>query len=452
VNAVPRPLANPRPDAGDRRFLFLVQTDGFIPFLLHLARYLRSRGCDVHFAAFLPRENLWLRKNGIRPVPDDVYALKRQPLREDLLEPGEIDRILGFARRKTGGELPVWRRRLLRVAAVLDEALDARRIDAVLIWNGDDYIGKALGLLARRRGIPTVFAENGYFPNTLQFDRQGVNVNSSITGLAFDEIARALEMSPMRQAGADSSPTGSADVVPLGWTDYLRCFVARKADPGYYRHFPEHRGASWFTGQWLKLRRRLIPMDKATLPDRFAFIPFQVHDDTQILLNSRLFDSMEAFFEFCHSAIRRNFGPDFPIVVKEHPEDLGRRSYARLRARYPDVLWLRKFSIDELLDKAACVFVVNSSVGLQALQRGRPTVVFGESFYTKDEIVFRVTDLASADGVIARARDGVSPQRRARIDTFIRFLNERYFVAGGWRKPTPAGIAGAGNRILGLVE
>lgn len=436
-------------DRPGRNLLFLVQTDAFVPFMLQLARYLTSRGCEIQFAAFLPREHLWLRKNGIEPQPPDVHAVRRIPVPQALFSPEEVDRILGFTLRKTGGDKRFWRERLLRVGCVLDGLLETRAIDAVLIWNGDDYIGKALAILAQRRGIDTVFAENGYFPNTLQFDRQGVNVNSSITGLSFDEVARALDL-PGR-TGTSAAHGEMEAVRALDWRDYLRCFLSRKADMRYYRSFPEHRGASWFTSQLLRLRRWVIPFDRAELPPKFIFIPFQVHDDTQILLNSRLFGSMEEFFEFCHAAIKRNFGEEYRIVVKEHPEDLGRRSYDRLRAKYPDVLWLRKYGIDALLERADYVFVVNSSVGLQALQKGRPTVVFGESFYTKDEIVFRVTDLARIDEVIAEARGGVTPERRRRIETFIRFLNEKYFVTGGWKRLTPSGVASAGDRILGLI-
>ncbi len=434
-----------------RNLLILVQTDGFIPFLLHVARYLEQRGCKTHFAAFLPREHLWLRKNGVRPEPPDPYQARHFPVVDGLFSDAEVDHVLGFAVRKTGGDREAWRQRLLRVAGYLDALLDARAIDAVFIWNGDDYIGKALSILARRREIATVYAENGYFPNTLQFDRQGVNVNSSIASLGFDEIVRTLEYPAGDGGRAPVVARLLGEVRPLGWRDLLRCFLARKADLRYYRHFPEHRGGSWFVSQWLRLRRWFIPADKAELPQKFIFVPFQVHDDTQILLNSRLFGSMEAFFEFCHAAIKRNFGDEYRIVVKEHPEDLGRHSYEELRARYPDVLWLRKFGIEPLLDRAAYVFVINSSVGLQALQRGKPTLVFGESFYTKEEIVFRVTDPSRIDEVIAQARAGVSAERRARIDQFIRFLNERYFVAGGWKKLSPAGVAGAGERILGLI-
>lgn len=435
-----------------KRIVYLVQVEAFVPLYLQLSNYLGVRGYEPHFVSFLPREHLWLRKNNVLAEPENVYDVKNYPVKERLFEARQLDEILGFAMRKVGGKRRFWEERLLRVASVLDDLLDSHDFEAVLIWNGEDFIGKTMAIIARRRGIKTVFGENGYFPNTLQFDLQGVNVYSSITNLRFSEILQSLRQpGPARRRSGDHN-VGLRELRPLVWKDFFRCFLLRKVDLHYYRHFPEHRGSSWFTLQWLKARRSLIRFDKQTIPEKFIFVPFQVHDDTQILLNSRFFKTMEDFFEFCHAAIKRNFGEEYTIVAKEHPEDLCRHSYSRLRARYPDVLWLRKYSIDLLLERAAYVFVVNSSVGLQAIQKGRPTIVFGESFYTKEEIVFRVDDLARVDEVIGQARLGITPDRKDNIEKFIRFLNERYFVSAGWKNVTAAGVASAGDKILELIE
>lgn len=435
-----------------KKILYLVQVDVFVPFVWQLSKYLAERGYEPHFASFLPREQLWLRKNSIRANPANVYGVRNYPIRENVFDAREIDEILGFAIQKSGGKRRVWEERLLRVASVLSDLLDSHDFNAAVIWNGEDFTGKALANLARRRGIKTVFCENGYFPNTLQVDLQGVNVHSSVTDLRFADILRALQKPGPERARVEEQDTRLSELRPLEWSDYLRCFAARKADLHYYRHFPEHRGSSWFISQWLKFKRSLVPGDRHSVPEKFILIPFQVHDDTQILLNSRHFRTMEDFFEFCYAAIKRNFGEEYRIVVKEHPEDLCRHSYARLRRKYPDVLWFRKCRIEPLLERAAYVFVVNSSVGLQALQRGKPTLVFGESFYSKEEIVFRVEDPVHIDEVIAQARRGMTSDRKDNIEKFIRFLNERYFVSGGWKNVSATGIACAGERIRALIE
>lgn len=438
-----------------KNILYLVIADIFVPFYLQLGRYLEGHGYRPHYVSFLPREHRLLRKNQARVLPSDVHGIRHYPVKPALFSEREIEDITDFIVRKLGGEMHDWRERLLRAASCLDDMLAQHAIDAVVIWNGEDFLGKALAILARRRGIATVFGENGYFPGTLQFDRRGVNVRSSISAMPFAELCRQSpcdENAPPLASRADK-PNGFslAAVEPLGWPEYASCFLARKANPAYYRQFPEHRGGSWFSSRWLQLRKSLVRPDRAALPKKFIFIPFQVHDDTQILLNSPSFKNMESFFEFCHAAIRRNFGKEYRIVVKEHPEDLCRYSYAKLHAKYPDVLWLRKYDVDELLDKAAYVFVVNSSVGLQALERGKPTVVFGDSFYTKEEVVFRVTDPAHIDAVLQRARAGLSDAMRRDIGRFILHLKEAYFVRAGWKAVTAEGVTNAGDRIRALL-
>jgi hypothetical protein len=116
----------------------------------------------------------------------------------------------------------------------------------------------------------------------------------------------------------------SLNLRPLTRTQLAAIALAHRTNLSYYGHYPEQRGFSRIKSWKIKRRRAAIANDQAKLPAQFAFIPLQVHDDTQVLLNSRLVHSVEEFFETVHAAIRRTCGPDYPIIVKEHPEDLGR--------------------------------------------------------------------------------------------------------------------------------
>jgi capsular polysaccharide export protein len=433
-----------------KRILFYVVVDTFVPFLWQLSRYVEARGFEAHFAAFLPREHLWLTKLGVRLVPGNAYEARDIPPASAWFSDSELDDMLAFSIDKHGGSRAVWEARVALAAKTFVELFDSAPFEAAFIWNGQDAIGRALAMLAKRRGITVVYGENGYFSRTLQFDLEGVNAQSSLNRLSLQDMRDALAA-----PAADAPPHAGfalGDVVPLAWRDYATCFIKRKADAHYYEKFPEHRGGSSFKNWWLQRQRQLIPADQVELPANFVFIPFQVHDDTQILLNSPNFRSMETFFEFSHAAIRRHFGEHQKIVVKEHPEDLGRHNYDGLKTKYPEVIWLRKFDIDALIDRAACVFVVNSSVGLQAVRKLRPTVVFGDSFYTRPELVFDATDLNHADASIEAAKKGVDVSRQANIKTFIDFLTKRYFIASGWKDFSAEGIALTGERVVRLLN
>lgn len=432
-----------------KKILFYVVVDTFVPFLWQLGRYLEARGFEAHFAAFLPREHLWLKKLDVRLIPANVYEVGDGRSAAAWFSQEELDDMLGFSLDKHGGRRADWEARVAVAAQEFERLFSNARFEAVFIWNGQDAIGRALAALARRRNIAVVYGENGYFSRTLQFDLLGVNSKSSLNHITLQGMREALA-----QPSPDAPPLSGftlSDLLPLTWRDYLTCFVRRKTTPTYYSKFPEHRNSSTFKSWRLQRLRKCIPIDHVTLPKSFVFIPFQVHDDTQILLNSPNFKSMEAFFEYSYAAIKRHFGPQQKIVVKEHPEDLGRYDYAALKAQYPDVIWLRKFDIDVLIEKAECVFVVNSSVGLQAVQKLRPTVVFGDSFYTRSELVFDASDINQADAAIEAAKRGVDDLKKENIGAFIEFLRERYFISDGWKDFCAAGIARSAERCIYLT-
>jgi capsular polysaccharide export protein len=98
------------------------------------------------------------------------------------------------------------------------------------------------------------------------------------------------------------------------------------------------------------------------------------------------------------------------------------------------------------------VVVINSSVGLQAIARKLPTVVFGESFYTRDEIAFVVHDLAQAAEVVARAAQGLSGAMLADIDHFVAYLRNVHFIQGGWASPLPGTIVQTVRRLAWLAK
>jgi len=66
------------------------------------------------------------------------------------------------------------------------------------------------------------------------------------------------------------------------------------------------------------------------LPEKFVFIPFQYSLDTQVLINSPLVSSMESFLDYCYAAIK-SVDSSLQVVVKEHPDDFGRKNYHYLR-------------------------------------------------------------------------------------------------------------------------
>lgn len=444
---------------GRARILVAAVYHSHLPYFWQVTRGLAQAGWPALFLAFTPREQDWLDRQQAPCWPLRVHHLSAPS--EAVFSDAQVRDILSFSIAKA--PQPVreadWVARLQAIGAQMEAALLAHQPEAVLIWNGSEFIGKALAVLARRHGVRTVFLENGYFPATLQIDTEGVNSSSSLTRRPFEALRAELARVSMAEglpagigpAAALAEPQTLSPTEELGRAYDLRRFLSRHLDAGYFRKFPELQGSTALSARRLRKRRAAIPVDTAPLPARFVFLPFQVHDDTQILENSPHFRSMEAFFEHCHAAIRRCFGPDMGIVVKEHPEDLFRHGYEDLRQRYPDVLWLTKFDVDRLIRECELVMVVNSSVGLQAIAAGKPVVTFGESFYARPEICFPVVDLVQTDALLALTAQGLSAGMHADAELFIAYLRQVFFVDGSWSRVELNGVRRSVARVLELL-
>jgi capsular polysaccharide export protein len=412
-----------------------VLADIFVPLLSRVGQQLqKAHGAEVAYLCFLPRDHRLMTRYGQRVHPqnlstwDGAVDSKATPFTRDAC----VD-MTAFMRAKLGGDIDTWVARTQTRGAYVAAYIQAESPNAFVLWNGADHVSRAISALATKHGIPVVYMENGYFPNTLQVDSTGVNASSSLCELSFEQITAATSQTPDYLL----PPVPAQPVLPLALPDRVRHWLRKTLDPRYYQQFPEELGNTWSARRKALQAKAAVQPDQVHLPEQFVFLPLQVHDDTQVLLNCKHFNTVEAFFKVAHASIRRTFGPTYPIVVKEHPEDLGRYSYDAIRQAYPDVIWLRNFNIDELMRKTSCVVVINSSVGLQSIKLHKPTVIFGESFYTRPEIAFPVRNIEQADAAMAAAKQGVDEAMRQRIDLFIGQLQAHHFVSGTWKQVTP---------------
>ncbi|AYR24104.1 capsular biosynthesis protein [Herbaspirillum rubrisubalbicans] len=432
------------------KIAIFVLADMFVPLMLSTGKSLERQGHQVRYLNFLPHDHKLLGKNTDQLYPRNLETLDGAAQAQEILFPQDtVQEMVNFMQMKHGGSLTEWHDRVNTVARYVQRFLEEQQPALFVVWNGQDHIGQVIRVLCQRQNIPVVYLENGYFANTLQADLAGVNASATLADLDYDAVLALAQAQLSTTTAEIAAPT--CEIRALTRTQLAAIALAHRTNLAYYTQYPEQRGSSRIKTWKIKRERAAIANDQLTLPEQFAFVPLQVHDDTQVLLNSRLVHSVEEFFETVHAAIRRNCGPDYPIIVKEHPEDLGRYDYSQLRQKYPDVIWLRKFDIELLLDRATMVFVINSSVGLQAVRRKKPTVVLGESFYSKPEIAFVVKDLAQLDSTVQQAAAGVDEMMSARIDRFLAALDLTLFVKGTWKYPAcvQAGPALA-ERLLAL--
>lgn len=432
--------------------LYYVFADIFVPFFVNLAHFQQElHGYQPHLVSFTPRERAILKKNGQRFSPGSLAEIEEQPETTVSLGDADVTELFAFMQMKHKGTVTEWKRRTVKIANYLDSYIAEKGINLIIVWNGQDHVARSLTEIAKKRKIRMVYMENGYFSNTLQADTCGVNMSASICSLTFDQITDAANQA-YKETKSDSKVCKMQRIIGLSKIDHGTNFFKRVINLQFYKTFPELRGSSWFKKRKLEKSRLAIPLDTINLPSEYAFLPLQVHDDTQILINSPHFKDPKKFIRHCYQEIRLALGNDYPIVVKEHPEDFLRYDYEDIKAEFPDIIWLRKFDIEKLLDNAKFIAVINSSVGLQAIAKEKPVIVYGESIYSRGQICYFISDLSESRNAISKAIQPVSEARRQDIKTFLNFINSHFFFKGSWKNITFESITECAQRINQLVH
>jgi capsule polysaccharide modification protein KpsS len=169
-------------------------------------------------------------------------------------------------------------------------------------------------------------------------------------------------------------------------------------------------------------------MPKTEVPEGpLVLIVLQVHDDTQILANSKYIKSFEELVETMHPILRKKY-PDHTIVVKEHPKDILRKSYKSFRKRFPDICWMRKGDLNAVLAASDLVVTVNSSVGLQALADHKKVLLLGEAFYSNNPFIEKAESKEDIPKKVDKLREKTLSE--AEIDEYIGIFRDEIFIKG----------------------
>ena len=204
---------------------------------------------------------------------------------------------------------------LLKVKNLLRE----QRPDLIILWNDMKWHQYVIKKLAIDLGIKTSFFENGTLPNTVTFDRKGVNFNNSIPRDKKFYLDRSKENSDIDK---------------------------------------EHS---------------LVTLDKG-----YIFIPFQVDYDTQIISHSPWVKNMEELY-FIAERLLASLPEKVKIIIKEHPKSA--RSYEYLHSRNPRIVFENTKETDVLVLDSKIVITLNSTVGLESVLKDKPVLVLGNAFY-----------------------------------------------------------------------
>jgi capsular polysaccharide export protein len=294
---------------------------------------------------------------------------------------------------RLGGSV-AYRGRLSAWPDFLSNFIEERGVtDLVLFGDGRPYHRAAVET-ARLHGVDVHVFEEGYFrPNWITLESGGVNGFSRLprNPQAIRQLAADLAESDVRHEHI----RGDMRLRTLWDVTYN---VANVAFPYFYpfyrRHRPQHplvEYAGWLS-RIVKKRAEARRADEveaqlATGEGRYFLLPLQLDSDYQIRLHSP-FSAMTEVVDFVARSFAANARPTDRLVVKLHPLDNGlvnRRRLTGITARKTKLgdrlLYLDGGHGPSLLDGAAGVVVVNSTIGTLAVSRGRPTIALGQAIY-----------------------------------------------------------------------
>lgn len=251
----------------------------------------------------------------------------------------------------------------------------------VALWNGQKLPNATIVQVAKYLKIDIVFFENGLLPNTTTCDYSGVNAKNSLPKKK--EFYIDLELSD---------------------TKLLNTLIVR----------PMHK------------RRKVEAEIK--LPKRYLFLPFQVPNDTQIVVNSPWIKSMEQLLIETVNALVSLNDETIYLVVKEHPS--WKLSHKHLHNKHSNVVFANGNNTENLIKGSLGVITINSTVGIEALLLNKKVITLGDACYNIDGLVQHACDQRTLKYAIKNLELWHCDQLLR--DKFLSFISKVYAIPTKW--------------------
>ncbi len=261
-------------------------------------------------------------------------------------------------------------------AALLKLRFDEHPEARALVFNGF-LMPDALTLeVSKALGRERLVMELGFFPKMLQYDRKGINYDSTLP-----------------------------------------------RDPAFYRMVEDRIGKD-MPADLVRRQSKQKGSKTVSLPPSYVFVPFQVPSDMQVLAHSPWIRDMVHFYEVIARLADRQ--PDVHFVIKEHPSfPLSIRGHVKPHAR---IHFANHNETRGLIEGADAVIVMNSTVGLESVFLGKKVITIGNAPYNVDGLVLHAGDDGELASAFERLKDW-RPDANLRT-TVIRYIYNVFLLRG----------------------
>ncbi|OGA74798.1 MAG: hypothetical protein A3G81_16735 [Betaproteobacteria bacterium RIFCSPLOWO2_12_FULL_65_14] len=286
-------------------------------------------------------------------------------------------------------------------AAWLEARIGAEGLTDLVLFGDQRPHHRDAAMLARKHGLRVHAFEEGYIrPNWVTLERGGVNAASALPRDAawYRKVSAALPDAGEGRRVLPSLAPRIAHDMAYHAANLANCLAYR----GYRTHRPRLSAVEY--AAWARRYARFALWQRRdaarieALVERntpFYFLPLQLNGDAQIVHHSP-FGTMANALRPILASFARRAPAEAHLVIKNHPLDTGLVDYARhigglerelgLAGR---VVFLQTGDVPTLLDHALGVVVVNSTVGLSALQHLRPVKTLGKAIYDLPGMTFQ---------------------------------------------------------------
>jgi|GEM_PF-1297426 len=377
----------------------------------------------------------------------------------------EIDKfnlaLAGFKSNENIDFLPRLRHHTIRILEAVRRYDEIHTFDRFIFY-GSNHLSKILQYYCRKNNKKYVMLEEGYFrPYTTTCDSIGVNFENSLprdraffenVEIDFDKLIQYM-LRPIRPIDLTLTKKN------------FDLFASFLQDNNYYselkefsrlkEQFIERYFISFENEPKYDYMKKIHHHDNIKRDEnKYIFVPFQLHKDTQTLLYSPWIKNTRDLVKTVIEAVKRynhTYGDSLKVIFKSHPlqatdVDFNESEIQEICSKYSFVKYLATGNTKELIQNAVAVITINSTVGIEALIELKPVITLGNAFYNIEGIVKHCSDPADLPEYI---KDSIrNPLNIDLILKFLYYLRFYYFLELDYRAPNKETMSNFLNRVL----
>ena len=204
-----------------------------------------------------------------------------------------------------------------------------------------------------------------------------------------------------------------------------------------------------------KKARRAKINDKVIIPEPFVLLPLQGNEICRQVANPlgiRDMEHLTLLIIKAVSLINRSSCIRLHLIAKEHPNrpEVISPEFKKL---HPEPLYLTKYPIEPLIEKADLICTFNSLAGFEALLKLKSVVTLGPAFYTQPGLAFNVKGIDDIANIMKTAIE-TGTDRKVVAD-FVSFLKKNYEIECrdfSRKKISVEGLHKIACRIAGILD